>query len=91
MVGNLAEQCVKLGFVYLDVFEFIGHRRILLAPHRRNRMPPKKATRQVKPVTNKELEHLAGEATVRPSKLTTEEIRKLGAGMLERVRKEKAT
>jgi hypothetical protein len=49
----------------------------------------KTPTRQVKPVTNKELEHLAGEATARPSKLTTEQIRKLGAGLLERVRNEK--
>lgn len=52
-------------------------------------MPAKKTVRQVKPVTNKELEHLAGEGTVRPSKLTAEQVRKISAGLLERVRAEK--
>jgi hypothetical protein len=53
-------------------------------------MPTKKTTRQVKPVTNKELEHLAGEGTAHPSKLNAEQVRKISAGLLERVRKENA-
>jgi hypothetical protein len=51
---------------------------------------PVKTTRQVKPVTNRELEHLAGEGTSRPSKLKAEQVRKISAALLERVRKEKA-
>lgn len=48
---------------------------------------PKAAPKAVKPLTNKQIEHLAGEALARPSKLTADEIRRMGGALLERTRK----
>ncbi|MBB5338801.1 hypothetical protein [Tunturiibacter gelidoferens] len=49
----------------------------------------KKTAKAVNPVTNKELVHLAGEGLQRPSTLTADQVRKISAGLLERVRKPK--
>ena len=53
-------------------------------------MASKKTERAVKPLTNKQIVHLAGEALSRPSKLTTKQIREMGGALLERTRKPKA-
>jgi hypothetical protein len=82
---------------------FAGDARILLIRHRgilllslsskskvlrmAKKAAVKKAPRAVKPLTNKEIEHLTSEALSRPSKLTAEEIRKIGGALLERTRK----
>jgi hypothetical protein len=61
-----------------------------IAPqNERKAMASKKTERAVKPLTNKQIEHLAGEALSRPSKLTAEQIRRIGGALLERTRKSK--